>query len=206
VILLACAVAAETAFCSDLSDVERLVTGVGPVEAACVVTAALASRSYRLVVNAGIGGAFEGCAPVGAGAVVSDDAMELDLESGAPLALPPGIELVDRVNSDPTLVARVAAAGFPVLRGITVARVTSSEATARRLAHERGAQVESMEGFAVLRAASLAGVPAIQLRGISNRCGDRERSGWDFRAGVEGLRAIVNAFFELPGVRTESRR
>jgi len=206
VILLACAVAAETAFCSDRSDVERLVTGVGPVEAACTVTAALARRRYRLVVNVGIAGAFEGCAAVGDGVVVSDDAMELDLESGAPLALPPGIELFDRAHSDPDFVARTAAAGFPALRGITVGRVTSSEATARRLARERGAQVESMEGFAVLRAAAVAHVPAIQLRGISNRCGDRERSGWDFQAGVEGLRAIVSAFFELPGIGTESNR
>jgi futalosine hydrolase len=83
------------------------------------------------------------------------------------------------------------------LHGITVARVTSSDATALRLADELGAQVESMEGFAALRAAAIAGVPAVELRGISNRCGDRERSGWNFAAGIAGLERIVDAFFEL---------
>jgi futalosine hydrolase len=53
-----------------------------------------------------------------------------------------------------------------------------------------------MEGFAALRAAALAGIPVIELRGISNRCGDRERSGWNFGAGIAGLERVVNAFFE----------
>ena len=44
------------------------------------------------------------------------------------------------------------------LRGITVSRVTCTRRRARRLS-ERGAQVESMEGFAVLRAAERAGIP-----------------------------------------------
>ncbi|HMF28017.1 MAG TPA: hypothetical protein VKE42_04550, partial [Candidatus Cybelea sp.] len=92
-----------------------------------------------------------------------------------------------------------------LVRGVTVARVTSSEETAKRLARDLDAQVESMEGFAALRAAQRAGVRAIELRGISNRCGKRESSNWDFAAGVAGLRRIVDAFFELSAVE-EVRR
>ena len=124
--------------------------------------------------------------------------MELAQESGAPLALPEGVELVETARSDGMLVAELRARGFAALRGITVAHVTSSDATAHRLAHERGAQVESMEGFAVLRAAERAGVPAVEVRGISNRCGDRTASGWDFAAGVAGLRHIVEILLEVP--------
>jgi nucleoside phosphorylase len=54
-----------------------------------------------------------------------------------------------------------------------------------------------MEGFAVLRAAERAGVRAIEVRGISNRCGARESSGWDFAAGVAGLQRVVEALFDL---------
>jgi nucleoside phosphorylase len=57
-----------------------------------------------------------------------------------------------------------------------------------------------MEGFAVLRAAERAGVPAIELRGISNRCGNRETSGWDFAAGATGLRRVLDALFQLPEI------
>ncbi|HEX3458235.1 MAG TPA: hypothetical protein VHR97_09815, partial [Candidatus Baltobacteraceae bacterium] len=68
--------------------------------------------------------------------------------------------------------------------------------TARRLAG-CGAQVESMEGFAALRAAELAGIAAIELRGISNRCGGRESSGWNFEAGMIGLQRALAALLEV---------
>jgi futalosine hydrolase len=197
VILLACAVKAELSFWEPRSDVATLVTGVGPVEASCALAAALAERPYELLVNAGLAGAFDGAAAIGDGVVVADDVMEIDLENGSPLSLPDGSRIVDRTASDSALVAQLRSEGFSALHGITVARVTSSEATARRLASERGAQVESMEGFAALRAAELARVPAIQLRGISNRCGDRATSGWNFAAGIGGLARIVAVFFEL---------
>ena len=54
-----------------------------------------------------------------------------------------------------------------------------------------------MEGFAVLRAASIAGVPAIQLRGISNIAGPPERAGWDFAAGSRALRTMLEAFLNV---------
>ncbi|HYL27810.1 MAG TPA: futalosine hydrolase [Candidatus Nitrosotalea sp.] len=195
-ILLCSAVEAELAFWKPRPDVERIVTGVGPVEAACALAAALVQRPYRLVVNAGLAGAFEGAAAIGDGVVVAEDAIELGLETGAPIALPSGAKLVDEARSTAGFVEQLRAQGFPVLRGVTVSRVTSSEATANRLASELSAQVETMEGFAALRAAELAGVPAIELRGISNRCGDRALSGWNFGAGVAGLRRIVEALFQ----------
>jgi futalosine hydrolase len=179
--------------------------GVGPVEAASALSTALARREYGLVVNAGLAGAFDGAAQLGDGVVVIDDLMELDLETGAPIALPPGETIVAKANSDPEFAAQLNAKGFALLRGVTVARVTSSEETATRLARDLDAQVESMEGFAALRAAQRAGVRAIELRGISNRCGLREASNWDFVAGVTGLRRILDAFFDLPAVE-EMRR
>lgn len=196
-ILLAVAVGAELGTWHAPEQVEVLVTGIGPVEASSAVAAALARREYRLVVNAGLAGAFDAAAAIGDGVVVAEDAMELALESGSPLALPQGVNVVETARSQRALVERLRAQGFSALRGITVSRVTASEATAQRLARDRGAQVESMEGFAVLRAAELANVAAIELRGISNRCGAREVSCWDFAAGARGLHRILNALFAL---------
>ncbi|HEY1656101.1 MAG TPA: futalosine hydrolase [Candidatus Tumulicola sp.] len=175
--------------------VDSLIGGVGPVEAACAVADRLARRPYRLVIGAGIAGAIAGAAQVGDGVIVADDALELSLENGDPIALPSGERVVTRAHSDPALVARLRERGFPALHGITVARVTGTEATAAQLARG-GAQVETMEGFAVLRAAERAGVPAIELRGISNRVGSRERSGWNFDAGLAGLDRVLGALLE----------
>jgi futalosine hydrolase len=195
-ILLACAVAKELAFLAPRPHVEVLVTGVGLVEAASNVSRALAQSTYDLVVSAGIAGALGDAAAIGEGVVVSEEHLEVDLENGAPLALPDGLTVVDRCASSLDIVDRLAELGFAALRGVTVARVTAGEATAQRLM-SAGAQIETMEGFAVLRAAEIAGVRAVEVRGISNRVGDRARSGWSFPAGVAGLEQIITALLPL---------
>jgi futalosine hydrolase len=194
VILLCCAVDAELRFWKDRDGVDKLTIGIGPVEAAAAVATALANLDYSLVVNAGLGGAVAGAAQIGDGVIVGEDAMDLGLETGEPISLPPGERVVDRARSDVAIVEKLRARGFAVLNGVTVSSVTATDVTASRLAG-RGAQVESMEGFAVLRTAERAGVRAIELRGISNRCGARERSGWDFAAGAAGLQHIVEVLF-----------
>jgi futalosine hydrolase len=195
-ILVTCAVGKELAFFQTHPHVEMLVTGVGPVEAGAAVSRALAQSPYDLVISAGIAGAFEGAAEIGEGVVVSEEIFELDLETGVPIALPDGAHVINRATSDLTLVDRVAELGFRVLRGITVPRVTATDASAARLA-AFGVGVESMEGFAVLRAAEIAGVVAIEVRGISNIVREREKSRWDFQAGARGAEKILNALLAL---------
>ena len=195
-ILLVSAVAQELDWLGPRAGVETLVTGIGPVDAAARVAKALAVQRYDVVINAGIAGALRGHANVGDGVVVGEELMELDLETGGRLALPTGSLLVDRVPADAQLIEAVTALGFPLLRGITVSRVTATDATAQRL-RERGAEVESMEGYAVMRAAQLAGIPTIEVRGISNFVGNRESSEWDFTAGIGGLRRVLNATLDL---------
>ena len=47
-----------------------------------------------------------------------------------------------------------------------------------------------MEGFAVLRAAELAGVPALELRAISNDVDEPDREKWRFE---EAFAALADA-------------
>ena len=160
------------------------------------VSRALAQSTYDLVVSAGIGGAFEGMAEIGEGVVVADEMLELDLETGAPIALPDGAAIVNRATSDLTLVDRLVELGYRAVRGITVHRVTATDGSAARLA-AFGVGIETMEGFAVLRAAEIAGVPAVEVRGISNIVCDRKNSRWDFSAGVQGVQHILTALLSL---------
>jgi futalosine hydrolase len=53
--------------------------------------------------------------------------------------------------------------------------------------------VEAMEGFAVLRAAALAGVPAIEVRVISNDIEEADRGRWQFDAAFDALHAVTPA-------------
>ena len=51
-----------------------------------------------------------------------------------------------------------------------------------------------MEGFAVLRAAELAGVPALEVRAVSNDVDEPDRSQWRFD---DALAALADALQRL---------
>jgi nucleoside phosphorylase len=48
-----------------------------------------------------------------------------------------------------------------------------------------------MEGFGVLRAAARAGVPAVEVRAISNELGEDDRARWQVPAALELLGAAL---------------
>ena len=178
-----------------------LVTGIGPVEAAVATARALATATPSAVINAGIGGAFDGRAAVGdAVAIETDHLAELGLEDGTVLGpLPGGARLVSRADSDFVLLEICRNFGARIGSAITVATITSTRARADDLATRFEAEVEAMEGFAVLRAAALAKIPALELRGISNRVGPREESGWDFDAGARAVAGLLDRFLDALG-------
>lgn len=193
-ILVVCALPAELRGFAPDEGVEVLACGVGPVEAAASVARRLATTRFSAVINAGIAGAFRGSAKVGEAMLVTSECLaELGLEGGGALTLPDGASLVGEVAADARLVARCAGTSLPHARGLTVSAVTTTDATAARLQRTYAPGVESMEGFAVLRAAQLAGVPALEVRGISNYVGERSRAEWDFRAGARATVAALEA-------------
>lgn len=157
----------------------------------------LALARFDAVVNAGIGGAFRGSVKVGEAVIVREEFLaDLGLEEDGPLNLPDDARLIESVESSTQLLERCEGLGYRVGGGLTVAQVATTDATAERLARKYHADVESMEGFAVLRAAKIAGVPAIEVRGISNYVGDRVKSEWNFAA---GSRAAVCALEAILG-------
>jgi futalosine hydrolase len=52
-------------------------------------------------------------------------------------------------------------------------------------------EVEAMEGFGVLRAAALAGVPAVEMRVVSNSVSHADRSLWRIEDALATLRRAV---------------
>jgi futalosine hydrolase len=142
--------------------VETLCCGVGPVEAAIRTTRALAEREATAVLHIGIAGARTIDAPalvLGSEAVYSD---VIDAGSTFPR--------VERAAANAALLA-AARKALPEAHVVPIA-------TSGRIGG--GDDVEAMEGFAVLRAAELAGIPAVELRAISNRVDEPDRAKWRF--------------------------
>src|SRR5688500_546330 len=52
--------------------------------------------------------------------------------------------------------------------------------TSARVGRSHTVEVEAMEGFAVLRACELAGVPAVEVRVVSNEIDEPDRALWRF--------------------------
>ena len=199
-ILVVCAVAQELAALPARDGVDVVAVGVGPVEAAFGTARALANTRYDAVINAGIGGGFRDRCTVGDVVVCArEDFADLGLEDGSAFPLPGGLELVRYVEADPTLLQPFLIGRIPVIvgRGVTSATVTSTTARALALAYRFRSDVESMEGFAVLRAAQTAGVPAIEIRGVSNLVGERASNEWDFRAGATVAAATTDALLDV---------
>jgi futalosine hydrolase len=147
----------------ELAPVEGATTlacGIGPVEAAAATARALAEERPLAVLHVGIAGA-RGLAPLslvlGTEAVYCDAAGPL-----VPALALPHAGLLARVH---------AAVPEALLRPIgTSARVGGSHTV----------EVEAMEGFAVLRACELAGVPAVELRVVANEIDEPDRTLWRF--------------------------
>lgn len=201
-VLVVCAVAKELDDFRFPADADCLTTGVGPVEAARMLTQRLGSKHYDFVVNAGIAGGFDGV-EIGSGVVVTREYYpELGRQDGSRLKLPEGIDLIDSAAADPYVTEKILrgyAAYDPASaivcragEAVSSAIVTTSDERAAALRRRfPAAACESMEGFAILRCAHALGVPAVEIRGISNRVGDTRTSNWDFGAGARAARFLL---------------
>ncbi|MFJ9444838.1 futalosine hydrolase [Kitasatospora sp. NPDC101235] len=182
--------------------VDVLAAGVGPAASAAAASAALAAHPYALAVSAGIAGGFAPHAPVGA-TVLADAIVAADLGAETPEGFADVTELgfgTVRHTPPPAAVALAAQAlggpGLAVGPVLTVSTVTGSARRAAELAARHpGAAAEAMEGFGVAEAAARYGVPALELRTVSNPVGPRDRAAW--RIG-EALAALERAFAALP--------
>lgn len=157
-------VAATERELSSLRGVQTLVCGVGPVDAAAATARALAERRPDAVLHVGLAGA-RGIEP---------PALVLGSESVYSDVIDPGSTFprVERVQPDAALLARVRVA-LPDALVLPIA-------TSGRISGGSGCDVEAMEGFGVLRACALAGVPAVELRAVSNNVDEADRAKWRF--------------------------
>jgi nucleoside phosphorylase len=162
----------------ELCEHEGLVCGVGPVEAAASTARALALDPPRAVVNVGVAGA-RGVTP--GALVVGTESVYCDISAEIPV--------VDRVAADPALLAAVR----DVLPDALLLPIGTSAAVGGA---DSGLRVEAMEGFGVLRACAQAGVPALEVRAVSNEIAEADRGRWRIGRALEALGDAIPALLE----------
>ncbi|HYY04685.1 MAG TPA: hypothetical protein VE736_12430 [Gaiellaceae bacterium] len=154
---------------------ETLVCGIGPVEAALATAHRIVARRPEAILHVGIAGARTLEPPA---LVLGSDSVYCDIVDERSV-----IPRVERISPDAQLLARVHA----VLPGAHVLPI----ATSASVGGGTHCDVEAMEGFGVLRAAALAGVPAVELRAVSNTVGEPDRARWRFEDALAALREAV---------------
>jgi futalosine hydrolase len=149
-----------------------LACGIGPVEAAAATGRALAEARPRAVLHVGLAGG-RGIPP--GTLVLGSEALYCDLHAD--------VHVARRTLPDEELLA-AARMALPEARVMAIG-------TSAAVGGSTGCDVEAMEGFAVLRAAELAGVAAVELRAVSNEIAEPDRSRWRLDDGLAALEAAL---------------
>ena len=208
-ILVIVAVEAERAAlgarCLAAPEVHVVVAGIGRTNAAAATAEALTEARatgalFAAVISTGIAGALPG-SNLALGTVIVADAC-IYAEEG--IALPEGqgdmrvlgFPLGDfegnRVPVDGALLVAFRALG-PACEIATVATCSGTDVAALSVRTRTGAMAEAMEGAAVVHAARRVGVPALEIRSISNTTGDRATQQWDIAAAFTALQRVGDA-------------
>jgi futalosine hydrolase len=191
-------------------------TGMGAVNTAQALTAALESSRPTIVLQVGIGGAYTRSGlQVGDLAIASEEAYgDLGVVTpdgwqdadviGIPV-LRSGDDFYNRFPVDAELSVSAEQAlldadwpdGKPEIRRgpfVTVQRCSGTKSVGDELADRFGAICESMEGAAAAHICKLYGVRFLEIRGISNQVVDRDLSAWAIPQAAERSQQAVLAF------------
>jgi len=205
-LLIIVAVEAEARAIGAIEGAQVVIAGVGRTNAASATTEAILNAWKRGgvdgVISAGVAGALPQPAAddvlrvgdvLAASVCIYAEEGIVTARGFAPmdaLGFPLGDFTGNAVPVDADLLERLSGS-FRLGPIATVATCSGTDAAAREIAQRTGALAEAMEGAAVVHAARRLKAPAIELRAISNTCGDRATQQWDLQAGLDALGSAV---------------
>jgi futalosine hydrolase len=181
------------------AEIHLLFTGVGMTATAVSVTAALAKNKYDKAINAGICGAFDRSIALGEVVLVHQDRIpELGAEDGSEFLTIHDMQLHGE-SEFPYVNGWIHdnSGAFPEYntlrrcKGITVNTAHGNDESIDRVVRSFNPDVETMEGAAFLMSALHAGVPAVQLRAVSNYVERRDKSKWNIPLSISNLNAVL---------------
>jgi len=164
--------------------VEVLVTGVGMINTALSLTKRLSEKSYDLVINIGVAGAFNTLNLGDVVEVTEDIFSEIGFENGISFSAFTDFDLkkIYKVEGKTNL---------QQAKGITVNTVHGNEESIEEIIKRLNPDVESMEGAAVFKVCQEFSIPCVQIRAISNKVEKRNKANWDLPLAIKNLNTTV---------------
>lgn len=182
--------------------VQTAVTGVGLMPSTYAIMQLLTASRPDLIIQLGIAGSFNPSIELGTAVTVKKE-MLADMgvyESGgyrdifemglAEKNMAP-FEQGALVNHHENLID---ALFLPVVSAVSVNEISTSTEKIKLFSEKYKADIESMEGAAVHYVCTLQQIPFVQIRGISNLVGERDKGKWKIQ---ESMHAATNACINL---------
>lgn len=182
--------------------VHTAVTGVGLLPSSYAIMQLIARLKPDLIIQIGIAGSFNPTLVLGTAVTVRQEMLadmgvhETDgyhdiFELGLAEENVPPLELGAIVNHHDHLIE---SASLPAVSAVSVNEISTSAEKINVFAEKYKADIESMEGAALHYVCALQNIPFIQIRGISNLVGERDKSKWKI---PESMLAATNACINL---------
>lgn len=180
-----------------------LITGVGMVTTAFALGKHLATHQYDLAINLGIAGSFDRNIPLGTVVEVTEDTFtELGAEDDNRFISLDALGFGQTKFTTSARLDQYYTEQKPwQVTGATVNTVHGEEASIAKLHQRLAPQLESMEGAAFFYACQQAGVPALQIRAVSNYVEKRNRDAWKIGLAVKNLNTFALSLLQVLGCK-----
>ena len=159
---------------------EILITGVGMVNTTLGLTRRLNKKTYDLVINIGVAGAFNNLKIGDVVEVTEDIFSEIGFEDGTSFSVFTDFDLKTKYKVE-------GKTKLQQTKGITVNTIHGNEASITEIKNRLNPDVESMEGAACFKVCQEFDIPCVQIRAISNKVEKRNKVNWDLPLAIDNL-------------------
>jgi futalosine hydrolase len=181
------------------AEIECLVHGIGSGSTSYHLTSTLCKRRFELVIQVGIAGSYaNGPKPGEAVIVVQDRYADLGIEESG-CFIPLEKMGFTSFNSHPfnngqlinPWVEKMNLKDFRLVSGATVNLVHDDTVRIQKLVDQFHPEIETMEGAAFHQVCMMENIPFLQIRGISNVVGVRDKTKWILHQSIQNTIPVV---------------
>lgn len=180
--------------------VDVLIPGIGMMQTAFHLGKILDPSTYSFAFNAGIAGTYHDRLNIGSVVNVVEECMpEMCAEDGEKIISMFELGLMDP-DAFPYRSGKLHNFRIPPfsclenlarVKGNTVSKVNGISENIKKTTRFFPADVESMEGAAFLYGCLTEGMPCVQIRSISNRVEERDKSRWNIPLALKNLNKVM---------------
>lgn len=185
-------------------EIYTLITGVGALACSQSLQDSIQQNRPDLMIQIGIAGSFDPSETLGTAMLVSRDRM------GDIGVIEEGTfkDLYDLRLADPNekpytqgflnnpMIEHPDLSSYRSCTGITVNEITTDSTRISLYRNKYQAEIETMEGAAFHYVALKNQIPFLQIRGISNHVGERNKKNWHIATALENAYSILEAFLK----------